>query len=157
MVIGLFETGIISTAGGLFESDVGHLSAEGMGTRLADAMRRGALARPDGEVDKNFLAIDWFEYADLPVDEVRQRFRIPEKGDKAVAAGSVGPWHPEGISEFQRAAGDPPTRLASDDDRRGCPSMHLSHPAPRSPTAGCSARVDRDAILARRRGHRACR
>jgi hypothetical protein len=107
MVIGLFETGAISMAGGLFEADAGHLAGEGMGTRLADAMRRGALARPDGDVDKNFLAIDWFAYADMPVDEVRRRFQIPAKSDKALAVGSVGPWHPDGISAFQRAAGDP--------------------------------------------------
>ncbi len=107
MVIGLFETGAISKAGGLFEADAGHLSVSGMGTRLADAMRRGALARPDGEVDKNFLAIDWFRYADLAVDDVRNRFQIQKKSDEALAAGSVGPWHNEGISEFQRHAGDP--------------------------------------------------
>lgn len=106
MVIGLFETGVISAAGGLFEADAGHLSVTGMATRLADAMRRGALARPDGEVDKNFLAIDWFAYADVPVDEVRGRFQIPDKSDRALAAGSVGPWHAAGISEFQRDAGD---------------------------------------------------
>lgn len=106
MVIGLFETGLISNAGGLFEADAGHLSVEGMGTRLADAMRRGALARPDGDVDKNFLALDWFAYAHLPLDEVRQRFQIHSKSDKARAAGSVGPWHSDGISPFQLNAGD---------------------------------------------------
>ncbi len=77
-----------------------------MSTRLADGMRRGALARPDGDVDKKFLAIDWFAYAGLPVEEARRRFQIPEKSDKALAAGSAGPWHPDGISEFQRNAGD---------------------------------------------------
>jgi hypothetical protein len=106
MVIGLFETGAISRAGGLFEADAGHLSSGGMSTRLADGMRRGALARPDGDVDKKFLAIDWFAYAGLPVEEARRRFQIPEKSDKALAAGSAGPWHPDGISEFQRNAGD---------------------------------------------------
>lgn len=106
MVIGLFETGMISTAGGLFEADTGHFSSEAMAHRLADAMRRGALARPDGDVDKNFLAVDWFAYADLSVDEVRHRFQIPAKSERALAAGSVGPWHPDGISEFQRNAGD---------------------------------------------------
>jgi hypothetical protein len=106
MVIGLFATGVISMAGGLFEADAGHLADQGMATRLADGLRRGALARPDGDVDKKFLAIDWFAYAELPVEEVRQRFRIPEKSERALAAGSVGLWHPDGISEFQRNAGD---------------------------------------------------
>lgn len=107
MVIGLFQTGVISTAGGLFEADTGHLSSAEMAHRLADGLRRGALARPDGDVDKNFLAVDWFTYADLPVEEVRRRFQLPGKSEKALAAGSVGPWHPDGISAFQRAAGDP--------------------------------------------------
>ncbi|MBY5162384.1 hypothetical protein [Salsipaludibacter albus] len=107
MVIGLFETGAIPEAGGLFEASAGHLSVHGMATRLADAMRRGALARPDGDVAKAFLAVDWFDYADLPLEEVRRRFGIPDKSDGALAAGSVGPWHPDGISAFQRDAGDP--------------------------------------------------
>lgn len=104
MVIGLFETGTVATAGGLFESDPGHLDAKGMATRLADAMRRGALARPDGETPKSFLTIDWFEYVDVPVEEIRRRFQLPPKSQKAIDAGSVGPRHPEGISEFQKAA-----------------------------------------------------
>lgn len=107
MVIGLFETGVVERAAGLFEADAGHLSVDGMGTRLADAMRRGALTRPDGAVDTNFLALDWFAYADLPVEEVRRRFQVPDRSDRARAAGSVGPWHPDGISEFQSNAGDP--------------------------------------------------
>lgn len=105
MVIGLFETGTVDTAVGLFESDPGHLHARGMATRLADAMRRGALARPDGDTPKAFLAIDWFDYVDLPVEEVQRRFQVPPKSRKAIDAGSVGPWEPGGISEFQKAAG----------------------------------------------------
>ncbi len=105
MVLGLFETGSVASAGGLFESDPGHLETEGMATRLADAMRRGALARPDGKTPKAFLTIDWFEYVDLPVEEVQRRFQIPPKSQKAIDAGSVGPWDPGGISEFQMAAG----------------------------------------------------
>ena len=106
MVIGLFETGTIDTGAGLFEADAGHLSADrGMAIRLADALRRGALARPDGDTPKAFLAIDWFAYAGLPIEEVRERFSIPPKSDRAVAAGSVRPWDPNGISEFQLAAG----------------------------------------------------
>lgn len=106
MVIGLFGTGTVETAGGLFESDPGHLAERNMATRLADAMRRGALAHPDGDTPKAFLTIDWFAYADVPVEEVRERFQIPPKSPKAVEAGSVGPWEPGGISEFQKAAAE---------------------------------------------------
>lgn len=101
MAIGLFETGLVDSAAGLFESDTGHLSGSGMATRLADAMRRGAMARPDGTVAKSFLAVDWFEYAELPVQEVRRRFQIPPKSDKAIAAGSVGTWDLAGFSAYQ--------------------------------------------------------
>lgn len=105
MVIGLFETGVVGAAGGLFEADPGHLAVQGMTTRLSDAMRRGALARPDGDTPKAFLTIDWFAYAEMSVEEVRERFQIPSKSERAIAAGSVGPWDPGGISEFQLAAG----------------------------------------------------
>jgi hypothetical protein len=106
MVIGLFETGTVASAGGLFEADPGHLKDREMATRLADAMRRGALSRPDGDTPKAFLAIDWFDYVDMPVEEVRRRFQIPAKSQKAIDAGSLGPWDPGGISEFQKAAGE---------------------------------------------------
>ena len=61
---------------------------------------------PDRGVERGLAArFDWFEYADLPVQEVRDRFSIPPKSDRAIAAGSVGPWDHGGISEFQLAAG----------------------------------------------------
>ena len=42
-----------------------------------------------------------FEVAELPVDELRTRLHVVPKSDRAVEAGSVGPWDPGGISEFQ--------------------------------------------------------
>jgi hypothetical protein len=99
MVIGLFETGYIMEAAGLFKYDRGHLSRAGMADRLADAWRRGALS------GKDLMDLDWFEYADQPVDEVRTAFGIEPKSDAAMAAGSVGPWQPGGISPFQVKAG----------------------------------------------------
>jgi hypothetical protein len=101
MVVSLFETAYLPAAVGLFESDRGHLSQSGVATRLADAMRRGALCT--GSVD--FLRIDWFEYAALPVDEVRHHFGVVPKSPGAVEQGSVGPWEPGGISLFQWQAG----------------------------------------------------
>jgi hypothetical protein len=106
MVVSLFETGYLAAGAGLFEAFPGQLSRAGVAVRLADAMRRGALV--DGSID--FMTIDWFALASLPVDEVRSRFGIVAKSDAARAAGSVGPWEPGGISEYQdrtgRAAAD---------------------------------------------------
>ena len=101
MVVSLFETGYLRTGAGLFEYSPGHLSESGMAPRVADAMRRGARCR--GSID--FLRTDWFELAPLSVDEVREHFGLTPKSDGAVAAGSVGPWEPGGISPFQVDAG----------------------------------------------------
>jgi hypothetical protein len=103
MVVSLFETGYLRTGAGLFESSPGHLSehGQGMATRIADAMRRGALC--PGSTD--FLRTDWFELADLSVEGVREHFGLPPKSTDAVAAGSAGPWQPGGISPFQVQAG----------------------------------------------------
>ncbi|HZM57912.1 MAG TPA: hypothetical protein VFC03_23125 [Acidimicrobiales bacterium] len=51
------------------------------------------------------MAVDWFEIADLSTDEARRRFGVVEKSQLALDAGSVGPWQPGGISEFQWNAG----------------------------------------------------
>jgi hypothetical protein len=118
MVVSLFETGYLSKGAGLFESSVGHLSADShVAVRLADAMRRGALCH-DCATDSDsidFLRVDWFELAPLPVEEVRARFSIRPKSAEAIAAGSVGPRDPGGISPFQLNAGQ---KLAAD---RGIP------------------------------------
>lgn len=108
MVVSLFETGYLATGAGLFESSPGHLSAgEEMAVRVADAMRRGALCvdtvTDDPSVD--FMALDWFSLAPLPLDEVRRRFSLPPKSPAALDAGSVCAWEPGGISEYQLAAG----------------------------------------------------
>src|SRR5437588_4307240 len=99
MVIGLFETGYIPAAAGIFRYDRGHLSKAGMACRLGDAMRRGALCGRD------LMAVDWFELADRPVDEVRETLGVVPKDPEAVSAGSRGPWEPGGISPFQFDAG----------------------------------------------------
>jgi len=108
MVISLFETGYLARGAGLFEADPGHLSAgEGMAVRLSDAMRRGALCSDivTGNDSVDFLRTDWFALAAEPVDKVRERFRIVPKSERAISAGSVGPWEPGGISPFQLSAG----------------------------------------------------
>ncbi|WP_042403640.1 hypothetical protein [Streptacidiphilus carbonis] len=109
MVLGLFETGLLERAAGLFEADAGHLSREGVALRLGDAMRRGAVTGAD------LLGIDWFELADIPVDRVRRDLGLPDKDPLAVRAGSVSPWGPGGISPFQRRSG---MKLAAAEGRR---------------------------------------
>ncbi|HEY3724811.1 MAG TPA: hypothetical protein VGN59_15770 [Acidimicrobiia bacterium] len=113
MVLGLFETGyLFNAAKGFFEYDRGHLSrdADRMAVRLADAMARGANAAwflddhgRDDETD--FLATDWFEFADWSLPDVRRHFGVPAKSAKALAAGSVTPWEAGGISPFQYSHG----------------------------------------------------
>jgi hypothetical protein len=119
MAISLFETGYLRTGAGLFEASPGHLSASAgadVAVRLADAMRRGALChnRDTGSDSVDFLQLDWFSIAPLPLDQARDLFRLEPKSPEAVAAGSVGPWEPGGISPFQLAAG----RRAADDAGR---------------------------------------
>jgi hypothetical protein len=106
MVVSLFETGYLRAGAGLFEASPGQLSRQGVAVRLADAMRRGA--RTPGTHD--FLATDWFELAPFTVEEVRSRFGVEPKRDAALAAGSVGPWEPGGISAFQWRCGEEQAR-----------------------------------------------
>jgi hypothetical protein len=102
MVVSLFETGYLRSGAGLFEAFPGQLSQEGMAVRVADAMRRGALGHGlDGAPDVDFMALDWFALADRDLDELRAEFGIPPKSERALAAGSVGPWSPGGISDYQ--------------------------------------------------------
>lgn len=103
-VVGLFETGYVH-AQGFFEVDVRerHLSSPGMQVRLADAIRRGK--RTSEMFGTDLLAVDFHELAPLDLDDVRERLHIPVKSADAIAAGSVGPFHPDGISERQRASG----------------------------------------------------
>jgi hypothetical protein len=100
MVIGLFETGALTHgAGEFFQADVGHLSRTGMSGRLADAFRRGALCGHD------LMSVDWFTYAQVPLGEVREQFRVVPKSAAAVAAGSATPWESGGITEYQLRSG----------------------------------------------------
>lgn len=110
MIVSLFETGYLRTGAGLFEQSPGHLSQRGVATRVADALRRGALT--PGSTD--FLRTDWFAVADLPVEGAREHFGIPAKAPDALAAGSVGPWEAGGITPFQLRSG---TALAEQQGR----------------------------------------
>jgi hypothetical protein len=110
MVVSLFETGYLRAGAGLFEASPGHLSEHGMATRVGDAMRRGALCH--GSVD--FLLTDWFDLAELTVEEAREHFGVVDKAPEAVESGSAGPWEAGGISPFQLTTG---TALAQSEGR----------------------------------------
>ncbi len=106
MVVSLFETGYLSEGAGLFEAFPGQLSRDGMAVRIGDAMRRGALTHGlGGEPDVDFMEVDWFDLADRTLDDLRAGFGLQEKSAAALAAGSVSPWEPGGISEAQWAMG----------------------------------------------------
>jgi hypothetical protein len=70
-----------------------------MPERLADAIRRGRICNRDV-----MYGIDYFDYKDLPIDEVRELMNIPVKDRKL---DSPGVWHPEGITSYQREHGNP--------------------------------------------------
>ncbi len=115
MVVSLFETGYLQSGAGLFQADAGHLSANSaVVVRLADAMLRGARCHDSrtGSDSVDFLSVDWFELAPMPVDEVRAVFGVGPKSADAVAAGSAGPWEPGGISPFQLRSGTESARAA---------------------------------------------
>lgn len=108
MVISLFETGYLATGAGLFESSPGHFSSNPeMAVRLSDALRRGALCHDEdsGSDSIDFLRLDWFGVAHLTCEELQARFHLVPKSERAVTAGSVGPWEMGGISPFQMNAG----------------------------------------------------
>jgi hypothetical protein len=108
MVISLFETGYLATGAGLFQSSPGHFSSHPhMAVRLSDAMRRGALCHDDvTDSDSiDFLTMDWFAVAHETPEALRARFHLQPKSADTVAAGSVGPCSPGGISPFQMNAG----------------------------------------------------
>ena len=90
----------------MFETFPDQLSRHGMTQRIGDAMRRGALSHgPDGEPDVDFMRVDWFRFADLPLDEATRRFGITTKSATAIAAGTTSPWGPAGISPTQLSSG----------------------------------------------------
>lgn len=91
MIIGLFATGSVDHAAGLFDADPGHLADRASAVRLADGLRRGACATcPDGSRNGGLMNSDWFAVAELPMHEIRRRCNLPDKSELAVRAGSPG-------------------------------------------------------------------
>jgi len=102
-LIGLFETGYISSTG-FFDRDVRerNIRAPGMHQRIADAIRRGKVVCDRFGID--LFEVDYYELAARPVGEIRERLSMPLKSSGAIEGGSVGVFDPEGMSENQRRA-----------------------------------------------------
>ncbi len=92
VIIGLFETGWVAAVPGVATANPGHLSAPGGATRFADALKRGLAMNLDV-----MGGVDWFEYADDPIDDVRRKLGVPPKGSDARSAGSLGALDPDAV------------------------------------------------------------
>jgi ubiquinone biosynthesis protein Coq4 len=105
MVLSLFETGSLASVS-IFQQDPRYMTrnARRMGERLADAMYRGAVVARHFR-GEDLMAVDWFSLADRDVTDIRRLIGIPPKSTAALRAGSVGPWEPGGISDFQVGLG----------------------------------------------------
>lgn len=98
-IVSLFETGRLeSWGGGVLNADKGHLDLPGMPERVADAIRRGRVCNRDV-----MYGIDYFEYKDMPIEDVRLQLNIVSKDDDL---DSPGVWHPNGITTYQREHGN---------------------------------------------------
>jgi hypothetical protein len=102
-VVGLFETGYVHEQGFL-HMDVRerHARGPGMSARLADALKRGKTVAEGFGTD--LFAVDYHEFAPLPIEEVREHLHVPPKSPAALAAGSPSVFDREGMSDNQRAA-----------------------------------------------------
>jgi len=100
-LLGLFETGYVADAG-FFSGDLRERQLDGieMHLRIADALRRGqSLCERLGT---DLLDVDYHAFAGLPVTEVRAELGVDPKGERAVAAGSVGAFDLAGMSRIQQ-------------------------------------------------------
>lgn len=100
-LIGLFETGYISTTG-FFDRDVSerNIRAPGMNQRIADCIRRGKTVCE--RYRKDLFEVNYYELAHRPVGEVREMLNVPPKSADAIDGGSVGLFDLAGMSENQR-------------------------------------------------------
>jgi hypothetical protein len=100
-LIGLFETGYISTTG-FFDRNVREhsLRAPGMHQRIADAIRRGKVVSEHYGTD--LFEADYYAMAERPIAEVCEILSIPPKSAGATDAGSPGLFDLDGMSETQR-------------------------------------------------------
>jgi hypothetical protein len=100
-LIGLFETGYISSTGFFTRDRHGrNMRGPGMPQRVSDAIRRGKVVCERFGTD--LFEVDYYELSDREVGEVRERLVIPPKASSAVEGGSAGLFDLDGMSETQR-------------------------------------------------------
>jgi hypothetical protein len=101
-LVGLFETGYVADAG-FFSSNLEErrLDSAAMHIRLGDALHRGRMLCERLGID--LLEVDYHEFAERSLDEVRTDLGIESKSDRATAAGSPGAFDASGMSEIQQA------------------------------------------------------
>jgi hypothetical protein len=92
VILGLFETGNVVAVPGVATKSPGHLQLPGGTQRMSDAIRRGALLGTDV-----MGGIDWFDYADSPIDDVRAKLQLVPKSADAIAAGSLSATDPNAV------------------------------------------------------------
>jgi hypothetical protein len=92
VILGLFETGNFAVVPGVATSNPGHLSAPDGPPRFADALRRGLSMNLDV-----MGGVDWFTYAETPIDDVRAKLAVPAKGADALAVGSLSAMDPKAV------------------------------------------------------------
>ena len=100
-LIGLFETGYVADAG-FFSGNLKErrLDSREAHIRLADALSRGAVLCE--RLGTDLLEVNYHEFVERPVVEVRSELGFPDKSQRAVAAGSWGVFDVQGMSEMQQ-------------------------------------------------------
>lgn len=100
-LVGLFETGYVANAG-FFSGDLVERRLDNHYThvRLADALLRGSVLCERVGVD--LLEVDYHEYVEQQVDDVRAKLGVPKKSTQALAAGSFGVFDIGGMSALQQ-------------------------------------------------------
>jgi hypothetical protein len=92
VILGLFETGNVALVPGVATASPGHLQLPGGTERMGDAIRRGLLLGRDV-----MGGIDWFDYVNHTLDDVRTKLGLVPKSADAIAAGSLSADDPDAV------------------------------------------------------------
>jgi hypothetical protein len=100
-LVGLFDTGYVANAG-FFVGDLEErrLESSAMHVRIADALHRGRMLRDRLATD--LLEVDYHEFADQQMDEVRAELGFESKSERTLAVGSPGAFDLEGMTKIQQ-------------------------------------------------------
>ncbi len=105
-LVGLFDTGYVESAG-FFDYDVAkekRLDNPAMHVRIADALHRGRLLRE--RLGTDLLELDYHDFAEQQLDDVRHELGVLPKSERALAAKSPGVFDRDGQTPFQLAYGE---------------------------------------------------